>query len=126
MTENRAWPTEIRVAADKRSLTIGFDNGERHEFTAEFLRVLSPSAEVQGHTPSQKQTVPGKSDVGIMKVEPVGNYAVRITFDDMHDTGIYSWDYFRKLGAEHDELWSQYLSELKEKGLGREPAGRRH
>ena len=109
MTNSKAWPTEIRVSKDKRSLTIGFDNGESHELTAEFLRVLSPSAEVQGHTPSQKQTVPGKRDVGIMKVEPVGNYAVRISFDDMHNSGIYSWDYFRKLGTEHDELWAAYL-----------------
>ena len=73
MTNNKAWPTEIRVSNDKRTLTIGFDNGERHELSAEFLRVMSPSAEVQGHTPSQKQTVPGKRDIGIMKVEPVGN-----------------------------------------------------
>ena len=97
--DTKAWPTEIRVSSDRHSLTIAFDDGERHEFPAEFLRVLSPSAEVQGHTPSQKQTVPGKRDVGIMKVEPIGNYAVRISFDDLHDTGIYSWDYFRKLGG---------------------------
>lgn len=121
MTEHKAWPTELRVSSDKRNLTIAFDNGERHEFPAEFLRVLSPSAEVQGHSPSQKQTVPGKSHVGIMKVEPVGNYAVRINFDDMHNTGIYSWDYFRKLGAERDDLWSGYLAELEEKGLSRDP-----
>ena len=126
MTNSKAWPTEIRVSKDKRSLTIGFDNGESHELTAEFLRVLSPSAEVQGHTPSQKQTVPGKRDVGIMKVEPVGNYAVRISFDDMHNSGIYSWDYFRKLGAEREDLWSAYLAELEEKGLSRDTARRVH
>ncbi|MCB1478379.1 MAG: DUF971 domain-containing protein [Rhodobiaceae bacterium] len=126
MTNSKAWPTEIRVSQDKRNLTIGFDNGERHEFTAEFLRVMSPSAEVQGHSPSQKQTVPGKREIGIMKVEPVGNYAVRITFDDMHDTGIYSWDYFRKLGAEREDLWSAYLAELEEKGLSRDTARRVH
>ena len=126
MANSKAWPTEIRVSKDKRSLTIGFDNGESHELTAEFLRVLSPSAEVQGHTPSQKQTVPGKRDVGIMKVEPVGNYAVRISFDDMHNSGIYSWDYFRKLGTEHDELWAAYLAELEDKGLSREPVSRKN
>ncbi|MFN0263004.1 gamma-butyrobetaine hydroxylase-like domain-containing protein [Tepidamorphus sp. 3E244] len=122
MTQTGAWPTEIRVSADKKRLVIAFDNGERHELEAEYLRVLSPSAEVQGHSAAQKQTVPGKRNVGIMKVEPVGNYAVRITFDDMHDTGIYSWDYFRKLGTRHEELWQQYLDELEEKGLSREPA----
>ena len=126
MTNSKAWPTEIRVSQDKRNLTIGFDNGERHEFTAEFLRVMSPSAEVQGHSPSQKQTVPGKREIGIMKVEPVGNYAVRISFDDMHNSGIYSWDYFRKLGAEREDLWSAYLAELEEKGLSRDTARRVH
>lgn len=122
MAQNRAWPTEIRVSGDRRTLTIGFDNAERHQFDAEFLRVLSPSAEVQGHSPEQKRTVPGKRGVAIMKVEPVGNYAVRIAFDDMHDTGIYSWDYFRKLATERDALWSAYLDELEAKGLSREPA----
>lgn len=126
MAQDKAWPTEIRVSPDRRTLTIAFDNGERHELEAEYLRVLSPSAEVQGHSPSQKQTVPGKRDVTIMKVEPVGNYAVRITFDDMHDSGIYSWDYFRKLGNERETLWAEYLRELEEKGLSRDRAARIH
>ena len=120
MTNSKAWPTEIRVSQDKRNLTIGFDNGERHEFTAEFLRVMSPSAEVQGHSPSQKQTVPGKREIGIMKVEPVGNYAVRITFDDMHDTGIYSWTLLRELGSRLDTWLADYEAELAQKGLSRD------
>ena len=120
--ENRPWPTEVRLAKDRRTLTVTFDSGAAHAFPAEFLRVLSPSAEVQGHNPDQKQTVPGKMNVEIMGVEPVGNYAVRLQFDDLHSTGIYSWDYFLKLADEREELWSQYLNELEEKGLARAPA----
>lgn len=113
------WPTELKVAKDKRSLTITFDNGVSHTLSAEYLRVTSPSAEVQGHSPSQRQTVPGKRDVEIMKLDPVGNYAVRITFTDLHDTGIFSWVYLRELGEDHDEKWSSYLSELEQKGMSR-------
>lgn len=113
------WPTELRVAKDKRSLTIIFDNGSSHTLSAEYLRVTSPSAEVQGHSPSQRKTVPGKRDVEIMKMEPVGNYAVRITFTDLHDTGIFSWTYLNELGENYDEKWPTYLAELEEKGLGR-------
>lgn len=113
------WPTEIRVSKDKSELRVAFDDGTSHSFTAEFLRVVSPSAEVQGHSPDQRKTVGGKKNVRIMKVEPIGNYAVRISFDDMHDTGIYSWQYLRELGEEHDARWAQYLEELKQKGLGR-------
>lgn len=113
------WPTEIRVSKDKSELRIAFDDGRDYSFTAEFLRVMSPSAEVQGHSPEQRVTVGGKRNVGIMKVEPVGNYAVRIGFDDMHDTGIFSWNYLRDLGEERDARWAQYLDELKHKGLSR-------
>ena len=88
---------------------------------AEYLRVFSPSAEVQGHSPEQRQTVPGKSAVQILKVEPVGNYAVRLHFDDMHNTGIFTWSYLLKLGREHSRLWAGYLAELTAKGLSREP-----
>lgn len=116
---NAIWPTELRVSADNRSLTVSFDDGTRHELPAEMLRVMSPSAEVQGHSPAQRKTVGGKKDVGIMKVEPVGNYAVRITFDDMHATGIFSWDYLNELGTEKDEKWAAYLAELEQKGLSR-------
>ena len=114
-----AWPKELRVSKDKRSLTISFDDGEAFDLSAEYLRVTSPSAEVQGHSPAQRKTVPGKRDVEIMKMEPVGNYAVRITFTDLHDTGIFSWVYLRELGAEHAERWAAYLAELEEKGLSR-------
>lgn len=117
---NDIWPTEIRVGKDKSEVRVAFDDGSGYAFTAEYLRVMSPSAEVQGHSPDQRVTVGGKKNVRIMKVEPVGNYAVRIGFDDMHDTGIFSWSYLRTLGEEHDSRWRQYLAELKEKGLARE------
>jgi len=116
-------PTEIRLAKDKANLSVTFDNGEQYSYTAEFLRVVSPSAEVQGHSPSQKQTVGGKSNVEIMKVEPVGNYAVRLTFTDFHDSGLYSWEYLLEIGRDHDRLWAEYLDELAAKGLTREPPG---
>ncbi len=118
--EERVWPTEIRLAPDRKLVTVTFEDGTRFEYTAEYLRVLSPSAEVQGHSPEQRQTVPGKKDVGIMSIDPVGNYAVRITFDDMHSTGIFSWDYLHRLGREKDELWANYLEELAAKGMSRE------
>lgn len=118
--ETKAWPTEIRLKDDKKTLVVAFDNGQSHEYSAEYLRVCSPSAEVQGHSPSQKKTVPGKIDVGIMTIEPVGNYAVRIQFDDMHNTGIYTWNYFLELASDRDRHWGGYLRELEEKGLSRE------
>lgn len=122
MADERPWPTEIRLSKDKHLLTVTYEDGTRHELTAEYLRVMSPSAEVQGHSPAQRQTVPGKKDVGIMSLDQVGNYAVRITFDDMHATGLYSWDYLHSLGTDHDRLWDRYLGELQEKGLSRERA----
>lgn len=122
MNGTRRRPTEIRLAKDKKTLTVSFENGEKFLLSAEYLRVCSPSAEVQGHTPSQRQTVPGKKNVEIMSVAPVGHYAVRITFTDLHDTGIYSWNYLYELGVDHDERWAAYLAELKEKGLAREPS----
>jgi DUF971 family protein len=114
-----AWPTEIRLSKDKRTLSIAFDNGERHALSAEYLRVFSPSAEVQGHSPAERRTIGGKASVAILTVEPVGNYAVRLHFDDMHATGIYAWDYFLRLGRNRDALWAGYLEELKAKGLSR-------
>jgi DUF971 family protein len=113
------WPTEIKLSKDRRTLTVAFDDGLRAELPAELLRVLSPSAEVQGHSPEQRVTVPGKKNVGILRVEPVGNYAVRIVFDDGHDTGLYVWDYLRDLGEHKDERWSSYLNELAAKRLTR-------
>jgi DUF971 family protein len=102
-------PTELRLDASKSTLTIVFDSGEHYALTAEYLRVESPSAEVQGHSPDQKKTVVGKETVKIQALEPVGNYAVRIMFDDGHDTGLYSWDYLHELGREHRTKWAAYL-----------------
>ena len=115
------WPTEVRLRKDKTALAIAFDNGEAFEFPAEFLRVESPSAEVQGHGPGQRVLVPGRMHVGIMEIEPVGNYAVRLGFDDMHDTGIYSWQYLRQIGEEQAERWAAYLAGLEQQGLSRDP-----
>ena len=112
---------EIRLKKDRRTLHVSFDNGEAADLSAEYLRVMSPSAEVQGHSPDQRQTVGGKRNVEIIKLEPIGNYAVRIIFDDLHDTGIYAWPYFLDLGREQTERWAQYLGELEEKGLSRDP-----
>lgn len=119
-SDTAAWPTEIRLSGDKRTLSVTFDDASAYALEAEYLRVMSPSAEVQGHSPDQKKTVPGKRNVEILSVEPVGNYAVRLTFDDLHDTGLYSWAYLQKLGRERDDLWAQYLAELREKGLSRD------
>ena len=120
-----AWPTEIRLHKDRRALTVAFDTGEAFTLPAEYLRVKSPSAEVQGHTPDERKTVPGKRYVQILEVQPVGNYAARLVFDDMHSTGIYSWDYFSDLGRNREAYWQAYLDELIAKGLSREAASRR-
>lgn len=120
MTAADPWPTEIRLAKDRRSLTVSFEGGESHSLSAEYLRVTSPSAEVQGHSPAEKKTVPGKREVAILAVEPVGNYAVRLTFDDMHSTGIYGWAYLASLGRERERIWGQYLADLAAKGLSRD------
>ncbi|MFD1624032.1 gamma-butyrobetaine hydroxylase-like domain-containing protein [Azospirillum griseum] len=118
------WPVEIRLKREDKRLEVDFDDGRRFSYPAEFLRVVSPSAEVQGHTPSQKQTVSGRRHVGIMGVEAVGNYAIRILFDDLHDSGIFSWTYLYEIGAEQDRLWAGYLAELAAKGLSRDPIRR--
>ena len=115
------WPTEIRLRKQENILEVDFDDGSRFALPAEFLRVESPSAEVQGHGPDQKTLVAGRRHVGIMGVEPVGNYAVRIKFDDLHDTGIFSWAYLYRLGREKDQLWQAYLDALAEHGLSRDP-----
>jgi DUF971 family protein len=113
------WPTAIHLAEQGRSLNVSFESGESFALPAEFLRVSSPSAEVQGHDPSQKVTVPGKKNVAILRVEPVGNYAVRLVFDDGHDSGFYTWVYLFDLGARQAELWQAYLIELEAKKLQR-------
>jgi DUF971 family protein len=119
------WPTELRLAPDRRSLTVTFEDGTGFVLAAEYLRVESPSAEVQGHSPSQKKTIAAKADVEILAVTPVGHYAVKLSFDDMHDTGIYAWDYLRELGEKHAEKWQAYCDDLAAKGLGREKPHRR-
>jgi|SRR4051812_28400994 DUF971 family protein len=119
-TATDLWPTELRLRKDRRSLLISFENGESFELPAEYLRVKSPSAEVQGHSPDERKTVPGKAKVMVLEVRPVGNYAVRLEFDDMHSTGIYSWPYLADLGRNHDRYWQEYLDELAAKGLTRE------
>lgn len=123
--ESKRWPTELRLAKDRRTLTVSFDDGATFALEAEYLRVMSPSAEVQGHSPDERKTVPGKREVEIIGVEPVGNYAVKIVFDDMHSTGLFGWDYLHELGVKHGERWSNYLAELDAKGLTRERGGRR-
>jgi DUF971 family protein len=121
MQQAQAWPTEIRLHKDRRTLTVAFDSGESFALPAEYLRVKSPSAEVQGHAPEERKTVPGKRYVAILEVQPIGNYAVRLVFDDLHSTGIYSWDYFLDLGRHRDAYWQDYLDELAAKGHSREP-----
>lgn len=120
---NNAWPTEIRVSQDKRTLTIGFDDGGEFSIPAEMMRVLSPSAEVQGHGPGQKVTVPGKRLVAIRNVIAAGNYAIRIAFDDGHDSGIFTWRYLRELGEKGAELFGEYEKELAAKGMNRDNPG---
>jgi len=119
-------PTEIRLKRAERVLEVVFDDGARFTLPAEYLRVESPSAEVQGHAPDQKVIVSGRREVGIIRLEPVGHYAIRIVFDDLHDSGIYSWDYLYQLGAEQAERWAAYEAELAAKGLSRDPPRRRH
>ena len=113
------WPTELKLDKDKRLLTVTFDDGASFALPAEMLRVLSPSAEVQGHSPEQRVTVPGKKNVAILRLEPVGNYAVRIVFDDGHDTGLFVWSYLRELGENQEARWQGYLNDLANKRLSR-------
>jgi DUF971 family protein len=115
------WPTELRLFKEEARLEIEFSDGHTHSLPAEYLRVESPSAEVQGHGPGEKRIVAERAHVGILDLESVGNYAVRIKFDDLHDTGIYSWEYLYRLGVEHDRRWREYLAALKKQGLSREP-----
>lgn len=114
-----AWPTELKVAADRRTLTVAFKDGRSYAIEAELLRVRSPSAEVQGHSPAQRVTVGGKANVSIVEVVPVGNYAVRLIFDDGHSTGIFTWAFLSELGEAKEERWAEYIAELSEKGMSR-------
>jgi len=124
MSNQPGWPTEIRLSKDRRTLTISFEDGTSHALAAEYLRVESPSAEVQGHGPNEKKIIPGKMNVEIISVVPVGHYAVKLVFDDMHDTGIYGWDTLAEMGRTHAVKWQAYLDALAAAGLSREPATR--
>jgi len=119
-------PTEIRVKRAEKALEIAFDDGAHFLLPAEYLRVESPSAEVQGHGPGQKVLVAGRRHVGIMRLEPVGHYAVRIAFDDLHDSGIYSWAYLYQLGVEQAQRFAAYEAELAAAGQSRDPPARKH
>ncbi|MBW3098014.1 gamma-butyrobetaine hydroxylase-like domain-containing protein [Pseudohoeflea coraliihabitans] len=121
MRHEDAWPTELKVTNTGTNLAVAFDDGRRYELPAELLRVRSPSAEVQGHGPGQRVTVPGKRNVAISDVVPVGHYAVRLVFDDGHDSGIFTWAFLSEIGETQDDVWQGYLTELTEKGLRREP-----
>jgi DUF971 family protein len=118
-----AWPIEIRLPKDRRSLRVAFDDGQTFDLAAELLRVTSPSAEVQGHSEAERKTVGGKRNVTILSVDPVGNYAVRLGFDDMHSTGIYSWALLRDLGENSERHFQVYLDDLHAKGLDRDRPG---
>ncbi|SFK84740.1 gamma-butyrobetaine hydroxylase-like domain-containing protein [Falsiroseomonas stagni] len=117
--------TEIRLNRAEKRLELAWEDGTRAALAAEYLRVESPSAEVQGHGPGQRVIVPGRRHVGIMRVEPVGHYGVRLVFDDLHDTGIYSWDFLRQLVEEQEARWAAYEQALAAKGLSRDPPARR-
>jgi len=110
-------PTAIRARRQSRLLEVTFDDGTRFELPFEYLRVYSPSAEVRGHGPGQETLQLGKHEVGLSAVEPVGNYAVRLVFDDGHDSGIYTWAYLRELGETRAEKWQQYLARLEKLGI---------
>jgi len=120
-----AWPVEIRLPKDRRTLHVSFDDGTAFSLPAELLRVTSPSAEVQGHSEAQRKTVGGKRNVAILSVDAVGNYAVRLSFDDMHTTGIYSWTFLHDLGVNAAKRFQDYLDDLKAKGLDRDKPGTR-
>lgn len=113
--------TELRYSKDDKALTVTFDDGVSFALPAEYMRVYSPSAEVRGHGADTRKIIPGRRHVGIMKIVPVGNYAVQIHFDDLHDTGLFSWAYLRELGEKHEAWWAQYLKDLDAQGLSREP-----
>jgi DUF971 family protein len=114
------WPQELRLRSQGKLLRIAFDDGQSFDLSAEYLRVMSPSAEVQGHSAAERRLIVGKSGVAIIKVEPIGHYAVRLSFDDLHDTGLFSWDYLYNLAVEQPQKWAAYLAELEKKGQSRD------
>lgn len=115
-------PTELHYHQQSKTLDIAFDTDERFTLSAEYLRVFSPSAEVRGHSPDQEVLQVGKADVMVEKIEPVGSYAVQLTFDDGHDSGIYSWEWLYYIAKEHDALWNEYLAKLEQAGGKRAPS----
>ena len=121
--DDAGWPKpiEIKLKKEDKQLLVSFSDGHAFQFPAELLRVESPSAEVQGHSPTQKQIIAGRRHVGIMGLEPVGNYAIRISFDDLHDTGLFSWSYLYEMGLQQETVWETYLENLSSNGLSRDP-----
>lgn len=117
----RHWPTEVRLKRADKALEVDFDDGRSFRYPAEYLRVESPSAELKGHVPGEQRIIGGRRHVGILEVEATGNYAVRIKFDDLHDTGIYTWNYLYELGEQYEQKWQAYLDALAERGLSRDP-----
>ncbi len=115
------WPTELRVHDGGAKLAVSFENGESFDLDAEYLRVESPSAEVQGHSLEQRRWIGGKKNVKIANIEPVGRYAARLVFDDGHDTGIFTWEVLHHLGKFRAQIWPIYLAKIEEQGLKREP-----
>ena len=120
MNATTPWPTDLRLSNAGRLLTVVFDDGSQFDLSAEYLRVMSPSAEVQGHSAAQRQTQSGKRNVAISEIVPTGNYAVRLVFDDRHSSGIFTFAYLHELGAGHDRKWADYLAELAAKKLSRD------
>lgn len=113
-------PTEIILHQKSKQLELAFDDGARFQLPFEYLRVMSPSAEVKGHGPGQETLQVGKRDVMLLEIEPVGSYAIKLVFDDGHDSGLYSWDYLHELGANQEALWQDYLRQLEEAGASRD------
>lgn len=122
LDESTKIPTEIKLHQKSRIVEVSFPDGERFELTYEFLRVFTPSAEARGHGPGQEVLQVGKRDIGIDRIEAVGNYAIRPVFSDGHDSGLYSWDMLYNLGIHREELWQAYLERLKAEGASRDPA----
>jgi DUF971 family protein len=118
-----AWPTEIKVQDAGRLLKVSFDDGQSFALPAEYLRVMSPSAEVQGHSRKERKAVGGKRNVAVIGVDPIGTYAVKLSFDDLHATGIYTWAYLHQLGCAQSAKWAAYLADLEAKGLSRDRPG---
>lgn len=120
LTPETPWPTEITLHQVSRRLDVAFNDGHQYQFPIEYLRVYSPSAEVQGHGPGQETLQTGKRLVGIVEIIPVGSYAVQIRFSDDHDTGIFSWDYLKELGENQEEYWARYLNRMEAAGASRD------